>query len=59
MRFGLRDAALERWLTRFADIEVVDIQGLATGLRKSKRFATVHDHCVHKGNSACSFLSTW
>ena len=33
--------------------------GLATGLGKSKSFTTVHDRCVHKGDSACSFLSTW
>jgi len=33
--------------------------GLDTGLRKSKSFATVHDRCVHKGDSVCSFLSTW
>lgn len=39
--------------------ELLTGYGLATGLRKSKSFATVHDRCVHKGNSACSFLSTW
>ena len=33
--------------------------GLDTGLRKAKSFATVHDRCVHKGDSVCSFLSTW
>jgi hypothetical protein len=39
--------------------ELLTGYGLNTGLRKSKSFATVHDRCVHKGDSVCSFLSTW
>ena len=51
-------------ITGFPDIhrlhcELLTGYGLDTGLRKSKSFATVHDRCVHKGDAACSFLSSW
>jgi hypothetical protein len=32
---------------------------VATGRRNTKSFDTVHDRCVHRDDSTCSFLSSW
>jgi hypothetical protein len=33
--------------------------GQTTGKRSVKTFSTSHDHCVHRGDRDCSFLSEW
>jgi len=39
--------------------ELLTGYGQSTGLRAAKTFTVVHDRCVHRGDSHCSFLSRW
>lgn len=39
--------------------EILTGYGQAVGRRRTATFKTVHDRCVHRGHTECSWLSTW